>query len=165
MKSRLSVCALFLAGCAGSIYEPPVGEDMPTVDFQGEYSLLLVYKNGEDCSDGVGIPPQYAPWEPERAPLPVAPDAVFSFQVRQYDTAWDAGQLASATCGGIYSFVPKVETDYRFSFEKKTEGCSVLLVERDRDGSPFAPSPISKRTEKFAMTVRGSVCQKDVADA
>lgn len=155
------ILAIVLAGCAGGgMYVPPVEGDAPTIDFRGEYSLLLMYRNGEDCSDGVGIPEKYAPWESNHLPLPVKPDVETSFQVRQYGISSESGGLASVTCGGIFSFSPKRNTDYLFSFKEKHQGCSALLFEKDRENSEstFTLSSIRKREEKFAMTTKGSVC-------
>jgi hypothetical protein len=155
------ILATMLAGCAGGgLYVPPVEDDAATIDFQGEYSLLLVYRNGEDCSDGVGIPEKYAPWEPNHLPLPVKPDVETSFQVRQYGISSETGGFASVTCGGVFSFSPRRNTDYLFSFKKKQQGCSAFLFEKDREDSEstFTLSSIRKREEKFAMTTKGSVC-------
>jgi len=160
-KVLLFIVAIFLAGCAGGgVYVPPEQVDAATIKFQGEYSLLLIYRNGEDCSDGVGIPERYAPWESNHVALPLKPDVVTSFQVRQYGISTESGNFASITCGGIFSFTPKAETDYLFSFRKKEQGCSIMFLEKSREesGSVFAPSPIRKREEKFAMTTKGSVC-------
>lgn len=160
-KMLVFIAPILLAGCAGSgVYEPPNGTDHPTIWFEGEYSMLLFYRNGENCSDGVGIPAEYAPWTANNRPMPVPAGVTTSFQVRQYGLAHQSGNLASATCGGIFSFSPKSNTDYVFSFKELEQGCSAVFLEKSRAGekSTLVPSPIRKREEKFAMTTKGSVC-------
>jgi len=161
-KMLALIVPVLLVGCAAvGVYDPPEESDSPTVRFEGKYSLLLFYRNGEDCSDGVGIAERYAPWTPNHRPLPIEPDIVTSFQIRQYGVDFGSGNIASVTCGGIFSFSPKRDTDYVFSFEELEQSCSVVFLERNRadEGSTFAVAPIRKREEKFAMTTRGAVCK------
>jgi hypothetical protein len=122
-----------------------------------------MYKNGEDCSNAVGIPEEYAPWTAQNLPMPLTPGVVTSFQVRQYDVTTVLGSMASATCGGIFSFSPKRNIDYLFSFKDEGESCSILFLEKNRAavGSQFESSPLKQREEKFAMTLKGSVCSDE----
>ena len=147
-----------LLGCVG-VYKAPVGADLPTITFEGQYSLLLIYKNGTNCSDGVGIPKPYSPWEPNSLPLPIKPDIDTTFQVRQYGIS-TAGGLASVTCGGLFTFVPKNGYEYKLSFKDHGNSCTTIILEKmtNQPDNKFQPAAFKRRAEKFAMTTKGSVC-------
>lgn len=156
----LSFAGALLGGCV-TLYDVPSGPNQPTIAFRGNYSLLMVYKDGQTCSGGQAVPKAYSPFEPGAKPLPLRADELTSFQVRHFGIASAGPGLASVTCGGLFSFVPKRGKAYLLDFQLQAGGCNVRL----REGIPGASEPtferieVIPRKEKFAMTPQGSACQ------
>lgn len=157
-KLLIALVFIVLTGCVGT-YKPPLGDGLPVINFEGNFSMLLIYKNGNNCSGGVGLPPKYNPRELNSLPLPLTPDVETAFQIRNYAVSISNG-LASATCGGLVSFVPRKGYEYRLKFILKENYCQAVVLEKalGNISGEYRLTDFRNRVEKFAMTTEGSAC-------